>query len=407
MAATMKNEPHIDDALETLIAKISPTSGPSADDLAANGETKIEGKLVDLKSWISFFTYDVLGEAMFSKRFGFLVEGRDIGNSISITFKLALYVTLAAYAQWVHWLFLGSPILRWIDFQPSLHIFDRATDAIKERKANPEMAHADMMGQWMAQLQKHPERMEEKEILCAVLGGLSAGGETISGTLQVFFNMLLRHPEHYRRLTDELLEAQAKGKLSKIVTYAEAQTLPFLQACLKEAIRIYPVVSWNLPRDVPRAGLTVAGKFFEPGTVLSVNPFVIHHNPEIFGDDASEYNPYRWLNAEKGKHLDGYILTVSPFSKTLPFFINSMSQTNILQFGYGSRLCVGKSLALLELNKFTATLVRDFEMRLPDPSRKWRSHSLFVTVFPDWSCYMTPRRHGTSEYRNAREEKRI
>ncbi|KAF6223033.1 hypothetical protein HO133_001085 [Letharia lupina] len=64
-------------------------------------------------------------------------------------------------------------------------------------------------------------------------------------------------------------------------------------ATRKESLRLYPGVPWNLPRVVPRESLTVAGHHFTHGTILSVNPWLIHRNAACFGKDANNYNPKR------------------------------------------------------------------------------------------------------------------
>lgn len=69
-------------------------------------------KPIELGTWLYFLTYDLLGEIMFSSRFGFLDEGKDVGRSIKNNFYLALYMSCAVYMQWLHSILLSNPILR-------------------------------------------------------------------------------------------------------------------------------------------------------------------------------------------------------------------------------------------------------------------------------------------------------
>ena len=126
------------------------------------------------------------GEVMFSKRFGFLDQGQDIGNSIKNNFFLALYLTLTVYAQWLHTTILGNPLLRWLDFHPKEYTFNTTLKAIAARKENPE-TRADMMEQWMRQQARHPDRMTEHDVLCAAIANLGAASETVGSVLQAFF----------------------------------------------------------------------------------------------------------------------------------------------------------------------------------------------------------------------------
>ena len=187
--------------------------------------------------WLHFLTWDIMGEVMFSTRFGFLDQGRDIDNSINNNFGLAVYVTLTSYARWVHAILLGNPILRWLDFQPKEHTFNTTVKAIAARQKNAE-AKVDMVEQWMGQQARYPDRMTEKDVLTAAISTLGAGGETVGSVLQAFFYFLLKEdPVHLRRLREEIDTARAAGLLSSVVSNAEALKLPYLQAC------VYPIVS--------------------------------------------------------------------------------------------------------------------------------------------------------------------
>ncbi|KAK3176126.1 hypothetical protein OEA41_007448 [Lepraria neglecta] len=163
-------------------------------------------------------------------RFGFLDQGKHVGDSIKNTFGLALYLTTMAYIQWLHAILLGNPILRWLDFQPNEHSFNKCVKNIAARKENPE-ARVDMMEHWMTQHVKYPERMSEKDNFCAAIGNLGAGGDTLGSVQQaVFYYLLKEDPKHLQRLQKEIKLASADGLLSPVVSYVEAQKLSFLQA---------------------------------------------------------------------------------------------------------------------------------------------------------------------------------
>lgn len=66
----------------------------------------------------------------------------------------------------------------------------------------------------------------------------------------------------------------------------------------------------GLPRVVPDGGLTIGDKTFASGTILSVNSWVIHYSTEIWGPDAAEFRPERWL-AGNADTLDKYFMVVS------------------------------------------------------------------------------------------------
>ena len=191
----------------------------------------------ELSLWLLFFAWDINGEMMFSTRFGFLDQGRDIDNSIKNNFGLAFYVTVTSYAQWLHNVLFGNPILRWLDFQPKEHTFNTTVKAVAARKKNPE-TRADMMEQWMGHQARHPDRMTEKDVLTAAISNLGAGGGTVGSVLQAFFYLLLKeNPVHLKRLREEIDTASAARTLSRVVSNAEALKLPYLQACVCRLLR--------------------------------------------------------------------------------------------------------------------------------------------------------------------------
>jgi len=213
----VKAEPYVDSIIELFESRL--------DQMSQMGEK------VQLDRWFNFCAFDVVGEITFSKRFGFVEQGRDIGGAIANSRKLVLYISLIGHAYWLHGILLGNPIIGWLNLQPSNHVFDTCLAAVEARKKN-EKVRKDMMEQWLEQRRTHPDRMQEKEILAAAVSNIAAGADTISTTLQSIFYYLLRNPKHLNRLREELDDAQSHGKLSPIVAHMEAQKLPFLQACV-------------------------------------------------------------------------------------------------------------------------------------------------------------------------------
>jgi cytochrome P450 len=71
------------------------------------------------------------------------------------------------------------------------------------------------------------------------------------------------------------------------------------QACLKEALRIHPAVGFPLERYVSAGGTTICGYDIPAGVNISVNPFVVHMDEDVFGKDAESYRPERWLEASE------------------------------------------------------------------------------------------------------------
>jgi cytochrome P450 len=218
LSSIIKSEPHINDAIELLEKRL--------DELSQAGQP------VEFDRWFNYLAFDVIGEVTFSRAFGFLESASDIGGSIANSRALTLYVTIAGFFLTLHDMTLGNPWVGKLGLTPSQHIFDTVSRAVASRKKNTE-ARTDMMEHWMQAQAAHPERFGETEIQAVASATVGAGADTVSATLQAFWYYLLRKPEDLARVRAEVDKARAEGKLSKVVSYAEARELPFLQACVR------------------------------------------------------------------------------------------------------------------------------------------------------------------------------
>jgi len=158
--------------------------------------------------------------------------------------------------------------------------------------------------------------------------------------------------------------------VSDPVTFKEANEMPYLQAVIKEALRLHSATGLPLARVVPPSGADLAGHHFAAGTTVGINSWVAHHNSEVYGNDAEAWRPERWLEMQeqgRGAEVEKY------------FFA----------FGMGSRTCIGKNLSLLEVSKLIPQVVRKFDFVLEEGVRRegWRCESRwFVKPVDFWGA---------------------
>ena len=95
---------------------------------------------------------------------------------------------------------------------------------------------------------------------------------------------------------------------------------------------MWPPVSASMYKNPPPEGDTIAGKFIPAGTKVGVCWWAISRNKEVFGDDADVYRPERWLEAPAEK-------------------LDAMEKTKDMVFSPGKWQCLGKPVAMIELNK--------------------------------------------------------
>ena len=83
-----------------------------------------------------------------------------------------------------------------------------------------------------------------------------------------------------------------------VVSFEQAKRLPYLEAVINETLRLHSTSGLGLPRVVPQGGMSILGKYFPEGTVLSVPTYSIHRNEHIWGDDVDRFRPERWFEKD-------------------------------------------------------------------------------------------------------------
>lgn len=172
------------------------------------------------------------------------------------------------------------------------------------------------------------------------------GHETTSGLLSFLFYYLIKTPDAYRKLQDEIDAVVGKGP----VTVDHLSKLPYAEACLRETLRLTPTApAFSLrPKPSQRNDPVIIGGKYEIGkeqAVIAILPKV-HRDPNVYGNDAEEFKPER--------------MAAEPFSKLPP---NSWKP-----FGNGMRGCIGRPFAWQEALLTVALLFQNFNFRLVDPS---------------------------------------
>jgi len=135
----------------------------------------------------------------------------------------------------------------------------------------------------------------------------------------------MKHPKAMAKAQTEIDTADAAGFLSQPIKYLETTSrLPFICACIKEAMRLSPSVSLSMQRLAPEEGIELAGKVIPKGYRIGINPAVLHHDKATFGEDADEFRPERWLASEEN---------------------SKVMERTMLIFGAGTRTCIGKNVS--------------------------------------------------------------
>lgn len=181
---------------------------------------------------------------------------------------------------------------------------------------------------------------------------IKSGGQTTSSAIAALFFYLARYPECYRNISDEI---RSNFKSGDEITHSKLSTCTYLRACIDETLRLSPPAPGTLWREVPENSqerVVVDGYVIPNGTMVGVNIYAIHHNEEYF-PSASRFRPERWIPSE---------------STSVSETVSKLQYDAFTPFSIGTRGCVGKALAYMEIGLVVAKTLWyfDFEERHDD-----------------------------------------
>ncbi|KAL1600452.1 hypothetical protein SLS60_006838 [Paraconiothyrium brasiliense] len=176
------------------------------------------------------------------------------------------------------------------------------------------------------------ESLTEYNLLGHMLQFMAAGGDTSANTLSWSVYVLAKHQDIQDKLRDEILTLQ---QTQPDPPYSAIDALPYLDAFIKEILRIYSPAA-TVHRQAIR-DLTLDNIFVGEGTVVDGVWAVGHFNPLIWGDDVDEFKPERWYPENVTKEM-----------KSLYAF---------QAFSNGPRICIGKAAAMIALKTMFVEMV--------------------------------------------------
>ncbi|KAH7160514.1 cytochrome P450 [Dactylonectria estremocensis] len=337
----------------------------------------LQGQVVDLGEWVQWYAFDVIGAITFSRRFGFMEKRQDINHVIAGIEMGLRYAGIVGQVPWLHGYLLGNLTVRRIFRMlgvrdPILIVTGMVLDCIKEYDSQPpSVDRGDFLAYFRQEQKSTGNVMSRRELMNHLMNNLLAGSDTTGISLRAVFYYVLRNDCVYRTLQKEIDEADKAGKLSNIVTFSESLELTYLQACIKEALRMHPGVSYPLERVVPREGARLCGEYLPAGTIVGVNAAVIHRDRSIFGDDADTFLPERWLSDDQER-------------------IKLMDR-NLLTFGAGTRTCIGKNISIMEIGKFVPQILRHFDLEWASDKPDWQVKTYWFAKQMGLLVRFTPR----------------
>ncbi|KAL7943921.1 cytochrome P450 [Trichoderma barbatum] len=326
-------EPDVDETLEELLQRIRHNS------------TFI---LHDVLQW---FQLDFLMKIAFTETPGHLQHGADVyGLSKLIETRLGHWFSWQSLPQLERFIY-RNPIWGRFFAQPSEWAKmsrKRFNTRLAVTKEGQELVQRDLLQKCIEYSEKYPNVLKPQTITSVVNSIISAGTGTTSGAMTAMLYFLLKSPTCYKLLMEELHSARRSGNLSVPPRYTEVSRLPYLDAVLRETLRLKPAIGIPMERVVPPSGCFINGTFIPGGTVVGCLAMAVHLDQACFGKDSDIFRPERWLNGSDTERI--------------------AMERGFLGWGAGSRVCIGRHIAELEIKKVIPTLLLKYNITLDNPN---------------------------------------
>ncbi|KAL2550280.1 Cytochrome [Forsythia ovata] len=187
-----------------------------------------------------------------------------------------------------------------------------------------------------------------------ILSFIIAGKDTTASTLSWFFYMMCKHPLIQEKIAKEVREATklqenpSIDEMANSITEEALDKMQFLHAAITETLRLYPVLPLDgkmcFSDDTFPDGFSI-----KKGNLISYQPWAMGRMKSLWGEDAEEFRPQRWLN----EHGD----------------FQPESSFKFTAFQAGPRICIGKEFAYRQMKVFAAVLLGVFSFKLSDEKK--------------------------------------
>jgi cytochrome P450 len=309
-----------------------------------NGES-----VVEIRDWSSRATLDIIGVAGMGRDFDALTNP---DNELNLTYRSIFASNRGAQIVQLllgllpHWVAINLPLKRNDEIGNAVNTIKKvAGNLIRDKREKLEKREVKDMD--ILSVAMESGGFSDDDLVNQLMTFLAAGHETTASAMAWAVYCLCKHPDAQTRLRDEIRsELGSALKDGGQISSAEIDRLPYLNAVLQETMRIFPPVPLTLREAA--ADTTIQGVFIPAGTTIVICPWAVNTSTHLWGPDAREFNPERWL--QPGTSNTG----------------GAESNYAVTTFLHGPRSCIGRDFAKAEFACLVASLVGKFEMEFED-----------------------------------------
>lgn len=170
---------------------------------------------------------------------------------------------------------------------------EKQSEGGKKSSSSTAPESRDFMERMAAVRDEKPGKVTDYHLQMMGTSNVIAGSDTTAISLSAIMYYVLRTPRVHNRLRREVDEFSAQGS----IRFKDSQEMPYLQAVIKEALRMHTATGLPLWREVPSGGVQINGYYIPQGSAVGINTWVAHYNDDYF-PDAKEFIPERWLEGQ-------------------------------------------------------------------------------------------------------------
>ncbi|KAL9606638.1 MAG: hypothetical protein Q9179_000224 [Wetmoreana sp. 5 TL-2023] len=335
-----------------------------------------DGSTVDLQDLFFKLTLDIATEFLFGQSTNTLDPAKRRSEDAEFVEAFAYTQNSIEGKSGILSLFLPDR-----KFNRSCRYVHEWVDALIERSlANKQSIDRpdDSKGRYVLLYELANQTSDKIRIRTELLNVLLAGRDTTASVLSNAWWSISKDPRVWDRLQQEVNAIESPlGERRPI--FEELKDLRYLRAVLNESLRLHPVVPGNNRQAVTDTVIPLGGGedgkspvFVPKGTIVDYMVYAMHRRKDLFGEDAEEFRPERWLNEGNKKGLRvGW---------------------EYLPFNGGPRICIGQQFALTEVSYITVRLMQEFDRIESRGPEAWReSLSLTCTGFGGCKVSLTAR----------------
>jgi cytochrome P450 len=325
--------------------------------------------VIELNSWASKVTLDIIGIAGLGREFNAVEKGKD---PLAAIYEEILDPNGEIMAFALLCMAIGRNVIAMVPWRMNI-VFNRLTSSlndicrpmIQEKKAaiaEKGDDHFDVLSLLMKSGLLTDEALKD-QLLTFLAAGYNKPfiltriskallteyrHETTASALTWACYLLTKYPEYQDKLREEINAALPEDvqSMPAVNLASTLEQLPLLNGIMHETLRIYPTVPTTMRQAL--RDTQIGDQFIPEGTAIVIPIWYINRSPELWGSDASEFKPERWIGENKKPNQNG----------------GANSNYDFMTFLHGPRSCIGQSFAKAEMRCLLAAMVRSFTWEL-------------------------------------------